>query len=153
MNKIKFGAALLCDQIYVDESTKKIILAGVYSGDVTVPEYPAQFDAALFLEIFAENDEAIDLDIQLYVGKRLRGGARMRLGGFDHNTPATAIVPHMTIVAESPSPLEIRISCDGGKPTRVLRRNLLRAGSTASPPPSAQSPTVARKKAKLPYPT
>jgi hypothetical protein len=148
----KFGNVVLCDVVYTDKDTNKAILAGVYSGDIRVGELPATFPAAIYAEYWPEKSGNISIDLMVFINGAQTGGAKMEVSEVERDAVSMLVVPSYQFAFEKSGTLELRASVDGADPAVILTKKLqlIRPTSTASSPPSSQSPSATRVKVPRP---
>jgi hypothetical protein len=148
----RVGIIALCDNVYKDEETNKIIIAGLYSGDIFISGFPAELRLSCYAELFIDDEEIHEADFQFFVGGKRRGGALVQFSVADPRSPASILIPPFGLPIEQPSQIELRLSLDESGAVKVLSKsvNLRETGPTVSPQPPARSPRGARTKASKP---
>ena len=146
----RFGNALLCDAIYQDRITNKMVLAGVYSGSISLSEIPSAFNASLYSEYWPETIGLKEIDVQFLIGGDLIGGAKIALVIGDLSLPAILIVPNFHFAVQAPGQLVVQAVTSDGRTLSLFSKNVDLKSSTASPPPSSRSRPAPRTKASKP---
>ena len=123
MPKNPFGFVEICDAVYKDEKTNKVVIAGLFGGDIYLDMMPMDLRIALFLDVVTPAAGEHSIELQFFVGKQLVGGAEAAMEG-----PAGAkgglLFPPFSIPFARPSTLEIKGSWNGGR-SRVLMKKLV----------------------------
>ena len=146
------GIVSISDAVYKDEASNKIVIAGLYSGNIVTEGGPSDLRFALYAEFFVPDAEEHDLDIQFWVGKRQVGGARSQVKADDPSLPLAIMLSQFSLGvggATLPATLRIKAVLDAGNPLIVLEKKIIPRNptATASPPLAARSRRVARAKA------
>ena len=134
----RFRNAILCDAVYQDESSKKAIIAGVYSGDILADSLPGVFPVAMYLEFFPKDGAAHKIELNVLLAGKKYARALIETAATD-SSPIMLLMPPMAVKTDTPARLEIRASIDGGRAVRVIEKQIrLRAPLTdpASTPAS-----------------
>jgi hypothetical protein len=119
-----FRNMILCDAVYVDKTTNKPVIAGVYFGDILLPSFPGVVRAAVYGEYIPDRDGNVDIELSVYVdGKRL-GNGTIHLADAVSGRSTMLLVPDLGIVAEKPSVLLIKASIDGSRAVNVLTKHI-----------------------------
>lgn len=134
---------MLCDYVVAGVGGKHTLI-NVYSGDIIVSELPANLFLGTYLEI-DPGFEARSLDIEVRIeGKKVVG---MRAGAGEGQplpipTGIALVLPQMQLQIPSDVLLEVIATADGYAPTTALSKRIMgpKKDSTASEPPSSQSP-------------
>ena len=120
----KFGNVLLCDAVYVDRTSNKAVLAGVFSGDILVKELPVTFSAAIYAEYWPKRAGDISVDLMIFVNDIKIGGAKLEMSDVRIDGAAMLVVPSYQFVFEKTGTLEIHASVDGSAPVSILSKKL-----------------------------
>jgi hypothetical protein len=151
MPKIRTGIVALCDGVYKDEATNKMVLSGLYSGDIISNGSDQDLRFALYVELFLPDDQEHEVDLQFWRGGKHTGGGKAMVSQSETDVPHSILVPQFSLAGPLPATFELKVALDGAKPSAILRKALLpRADPTASPPPSARSRNAPRAKASKP---
>lgn len=123
-----FGAAMLCDAVYRDDATNKMVLAGVYTGDIIAQSFPLNIRGALYLEVRVK--EAGILDVTFFEDSEPIGGAEAEVNA-NPSGPSVLVLP-LQIEAKLPLVISIRAGAKGEKSTVVMRK-VIRAANPGDP--------------------
>lgn len=133
-----FGNVIICDAVYTDRDSNKSVLAGVYSGNITLGMMPSVISVSLYAEYFPEKDSGSELEFQFFANGAHVGGATVELVAQEPGIVSMVVIPGLALPFTSPGKLEIRAAADGSEPTVILSKDVLSAATfpSASPPPS-----------------
>lgn len=146
--KVKVGIVALCDAVYKDEGSNKVIIAGLYSGDIITEGTPHDMRFALYAEVFPPDTLKHVMDIQFWFGGKQLGGVKAEITSPVVGQSTALMLQQFPLVGDLPAKLELKMVWDGGRPVTILSKQVsLRSAPTASPPPRARSPRAARAKA------
>lgn len=144
----RFGTSILCDRVYIDQLTRKAVIAGMYGGDIRMGAIPGALDVSFYTEIWAveKGDHSVSLEILLN-GKDI-GGMKAMVTVEDSTGPAMLASPGFQIAITSEGQIEFRGKIDDGEAQTLLVKAITinPAGSIFSSPPSSQSQTVSEAK-------
>lgn len=130
---IRFGTVLVCDNIYRDVDSNKIILAGVFSGTITVPQVPSLVRLSLYAEFFSKLSEEYSIDIQIFLGDKKHGGLKSRVSTFAQNSPSILSTPQFDLVVTKNITLIIKAIIDEGRPKVILKKSIAVAAPILEP--------------------
>ena len=133
----RIGNALLCDIVYHDRATNKVVLAGVFSGSISLGEVPAAFNASLYAEYWPSKLGPTEVDIQFLVNGELVGGAKIHIDVTDLESPAILIVPNYQFVIVASGEIVARAIVASGKTLPIFSKKIEVKASTVSPQPVA----------------
>lgn len=125
--RFKFQNTLACDAIYVDGQSQKLVLAGVYSGDLNFTEMPARVRLSFFMDMVPDADGNSRLDAQFFLDSKQIGGAIMELRGLQAGKSATVMIPHAEVEVHKPSRFRLKVAVDGARAVTVLDKQMLLA--------------------------
>ena|SRR5690348_474297 len=132
-----FRNIILCDAVYVDQSTHKAVIAGVYIGDILLPSIPGGVRLSLYGEYIPDTTGDIDLELSTYLDRKLQYTGKMRLSNPVVGQPTMLIAPNLQLNIDTPSILSIRASVDGARPIELLKKRLdVRTDTSSSVAPS-----------------
>lgn len=118
-----FQSVILCDDIR-REDNGKLILIGVYTGDIVPVEFPAFFSFRLYMLYDAEQSDKHRLDIVCMIDDvevvRIEGAVSQP----DRSNSVQMIPPPMAIDVDKPSDLVIMAETDGGITKQILRKKI-----------------------------
>ena len=147
------GNILLCEDVRPEPNGKHSAL-GIYGGDLLVQKFEGSMRMALYLELTAKNRGEVKCEVNLAFNNVVLAAAQ---AGFDFvkpNDPAILIFPMFPLTLTGPGILTVNV-ISNGKTQRAMKKEVRQADLTAfypsaSQPPSLQSPTAQKRKAKRP---
>lgn len=121
---LRFGNCLLADNVYVDRDTNKVVVAGMYSGDIRMGALPSSINVSFYLECWIADSAEHEVDVKILLNGDQLGGVVIKIRSADPETPAVLASPviHMSIQKEGA--LELRATADGGKSKRLLFKKI-----------------------------
>lgn len=128
---LKPGVVALCDAVYKDEATNKIVIAGLYAGNVITDGAPHDMRFALYAEFVLPDNNPHDLDIQFWIGKVQVGSARSQVLQPPEAPNVSLMLNQFTLQGTIPGTLSIKACLDGGRPIKILEKDLLLRSPTA----------------------
>lgn len=140
---LRIDYAVLCDEIRKEDSGK-LILIGVYSGDVMLKSFPGKVALAAYVlgEALGQGEATIELK---YSFKPLSGKSknillrgRLSVDRLDQTREFTSPISRVPIEFTEPGTLSLDYRLDNGRWRNILRKNViaLPAGSIESSRPS-----------------
>ena len=132
----KFENTLICDVVYIDRMSNKAVLAGVYSGGVTLNEVPAIFRASIYSEYYPDVSGDLDLEFRVFVNGAHAGGAKMQIAGAVAGDVSVLVVPSFPIALSAPGTVVIKAFEPGKRSATILTKKVALTLPSASPPPS-----------------
>lgn len=123
MKLIKTGNVMVCEYI-AQGSRGKHNLVNVYSGDILVADFPAQFPASFYIELDFDANRPNDLDLELFIGKTSKAKIRVFQGQFESGKIGVIIVPQLVLKFDNESHIRIVASCDGYNNTTILKKKV-----------------------------
>lgn len=119
----------MADNVYRDENSKKIIISGMYPGNIITDKFPLDFRFAFYTEIFFPDEREYELDLEFLFDKKKRGGAKATLGGSPPGLPSIFVIPQIDFRFETPGNLEARLTVEGITSPTIFRRRIALLGS------------------------
>jgi hypothetical protein len=105
----------------MDARSNKVVIAGMYSGNVLLDSFPSDLSVALYIEVRAEGD--VDLDLDFYLKKTIVAKGSARITGVQPTVgPATLLFPPFTMHIPESTFLEVKASVNGAQPVSVLKK-------------------------------
>lgn len=120
----KFGICALCDNVYKDEATNKVVLAGLYTGDIVVESLPADLRASMYLEVVLPDTAEHQVDLQLFVDGKHTGGAKATVATRQAKAVFGLIIPGLQLKIAAEAKLEFRASVDDQKPVSLFKKRV-----------------------------
>jgi hypothetical protein len=136
---LKFGNAILCDDIRREEGNNKYILIGIYSGDIILSNMPAEFQLAFYIEIFAP---AGHYDLQIRLSGPQKGAEAILPTSFDHaggDQVGTLASPRIGLTMTEEGTFKIDARVGEGRWKNIIVKKVI-VTPNASPQLSEQSP-------------
>jgi hypothetical protein len=121
------GMVAVCDQIYRDVATNKIVLAGMFTGDLVVQTFPAQISLAIYLELVWASVGEIEFDLSVTASGVQIGKVRDKIQHADQHMPAVIVLPASPFVIEQAGVIEMTIALNGGRRRTAFRKRLMKA--------------------------
>lgn len=118
----RFGTTIICDNVYKDESTKKIVLAGVYAGSIVASAAPVVIRLTIYCEFWADKEGDHQLELRFYVGGKQFAGIKADLAGARPSEAAIVVSTPFDVTFSEPTTFEVRGIIAGGKPKLLLKR-------------------------------
>lgn len=138
-------AAILCEDIR-QEVNNKLILIGVFTGDIVLSEFPGAIALRIYIEYIS--DKVGEFDFQVIYTLNEDEKAKVS-GKITVHTPEGSIgmtVPPVLIEADEPGDLSVLFLIEGQEPEIILKKALT-LGEVVSPisfsrPPEQSPPAV-----------
>lgn len=130
---IRFGTVLVCDNIYRDVDSNKIILAGVFSGTITVPLVPSLVRLSLYAEFFAKQADDYSVELQIFLGDKKYGGLKSKMMIAASTSPSILSTPQIDLIVDKNNTLIVKAIIDGGKPKVIFRKEIVVAAPIVDP--------------------
>lgn len=125
-----FPTFLLCEYVAQDKGNK-FIVAGIYAGDIVVPEFPAKLLFAIYAEVRAPHDGDHTFKLEM----RLDGNEFARIEGRIQDAEAGKNNPISMNRVELGTPDEVAISFWGSindeEPYLIAEKKIMRGEPTA----------------------
>ena len=119
----EFQSIILCDDIR-REDNGKLLLVGVYSGDIIPSSFPAFLSLRLYMMYDAKRTDKHDLDILFCLDEhevaRLDGTVIQN----DMNYPVQMVLPSVPIDIAEPSVLTVFAIANNGDKKEILRKKV-----------------------------
>lgn len=125
-SKVKVGIVALCDAVYRDEGSNKIIIAGLYSGDILTDGNPSDLRFALYAEVFPPDTLTHTMDVQFWFGGKQLGGVKAEITAPVAGASSSILLPQFPLSGELPAKLELKMIWDHGRPTTILSKQISR---------------------------
>lgn len=118
---------LLCDAVYKDARTNKYVIAGVYSGDIAVGEFPARVPVSFYLEYWPKIEVAVDIELSISVGKKLRAKAKIETESNTPGRPTVLMLPPIELSIEKDSLVYLHASFGEGRKKKILTKRIYKS--------------------------
>jgi hypothetical protein len=129
-----FANIILCDNVYVDRESGKPVLAGVYSGDVTLTTVPARIRWSIYAEFLPPKSGSHKIDMKFFLDKKQVLGAMIEARDTIAGTPALLMVPQFELGVDKQGTFAVKVSANGGPITTLLRKQIIVRTPSAQPP-------------------
>ena len=130
----RFTNIILCDDVRI-EINKKLILIGVYSGDIIVAKLPYRLKLAVYLEYLPESAGEQEMFFKYTSGDDKHTLLHLKLLVAKHNVNSPIILPGVEKVFSEESELKVDCSEDNKKWIRLITKRIL-IGNPMTWPPS-----------------
>jgi hypothetical protein len=151
VGNVELASAILCEDIR-QEKSEKLILIGVFTGNIFIDKVPADLPFALFVPGVSSKPGPSEIQIRYSGPGRGRAIIRAVLQTTKENEVVNLIVPRLTVHMECEGTFKVDVRTDQGRWRPIVRKEIeLKQGlwslvpSTASVPPSEQSLTDAEE--------
>lgn len=125
--KFQFGeitTALVCDYACQDTSGK-FILAGVYSGNIAVREYPAKLILSAYIELSPNAEAMFPISAEIIVGERVLVAGTMKPVGEIPLGPMAFLIPQFECHVSDGQGISIWITDHDGHKAAVYSREIM----------------------------
>lgn len=130
MKQIKAENVLACEYISVGANGKPILLH-TYVGDILVPEYPARFPLAFYIELAPDPALPRNIKFQVLQGSKLRAEYEVEFEGEMKKVGLMAIPPVM-FTFDKDTNVRVIATCEGYKDSVILRKKVTTTDVTLS---------------------
>lgn len=150
MAKPRFGIVALCDGVYKDEQTGKVVLAGIFTGNIVVA-MPGIVHASIFVGIENPEDLEPKVEFDLRINGKTAGRAGLTL--VSDGEQASIILGNIPLFFTEAGSFELRATFGGGRSISLLKKSVTLLAS--GPQKSANEPeeTVMLTRTSGEYPT
>lgn len=114
----------MCEYVALGAHNKHT-LVNVFTGDVLVANFPANFHAAFYVEIVPYEGQPEDMMFTLMAGRKTLAKLGLQFKGIEANKTALLTFPQVVVKATKEVDLKLIASCDGFKETTVLRKKIM----------------------------